>query len=92
MQSYSDEFSEYRGLLYVLIGIGVAMTAFLVFASIFQYVFSLPFEITFSNEFNTIIVIVFIKMLILLFGLIVGVIRQLASEMHDISDLIRSHS
>lgn len=91
-QSYSDEFSEYRGLLYLLIGIGVATTAFLVFASIFQYVFSLPFEITFSNEFNTIIVIIFIKMLVLLFGLIVGVIRQLASEMHDISDLIRSHS
>jgi len=91
-QSYSDEFAEYRGLLYALIGIGVAVTAFLVFASIFQYVFSLPFEITFSNEFNSIIVIVFIKMLVLLFGLIVGVIRQLAYEMHDISDLIRSYS
>ena len=92
IQSYSDVFSEYRGLLYVLIGIGVAMTAFLVFASIFQYVFSLPFEVTFSNEFSTIIVIIFIKMLLLLFGFIVGVIRQLASEMHDISDLIRSYS
>ena len=72
--------------------IGVALVAFLVFASIFQYMFSLPLEITFSNEFNNIIVIVFIKMLLLLFGLIVGVIRQLASEMHDISDLIRSYS
>ena len=91
-QSYSDEFAEYRGLLYVLIGIGVAVAAFLVFSSIFQYVFSLPIGITFSNEFNTLIVIIFIKMLILLFGLIVGVIRQLASEMHDIADLIRSHS
>ena len=91
-QSYSDEFTEYRGLLYTLIGIGVAVTAFLVFSSIFQYVFSLPAEVTFSNEFNTLIVIIFIKMLILLFGLIVGVIRQLSSEMHDIADLIRSHS
>lgn len=91
-QSYSDEFAEYRGLLYTLIGIGVAVTAFLVFSSIFQYVLSLPAEVTFSNEFNTLIVIIFIKMLILLFGLIVGVIRQLASEMHDIADLIRSHS
>jgi hypothetical protein len=91
-QAYNDEFAEYRGLLYVLMGIGVALVAFLVFASIFQYMFSLPLEITFSNEFNNIIVIVFIKMLLLLFGLIVGVIRQLASEMHDISDLIRSYS
>jgi hypothetical protein len=91
-QSYSDEFAEYRGLLYTLIGIGVVVTAFLVFSSIFQYVLSLPAEVTFSNEFNTLIVIIFIKMLILLFGLIVGVIRQLASEMHDIADLIRSHN
>jgi hypothetical protein len=91
-QSYSDEFAQYRGLLYVLIGIGVAMTAFLVFSSIFQYIFSLPPEITFSNEFNILIVIIFIKMLILLFGLIVGVIRQLASEMDDIAELIRAYS
>ena len=91
-QSYGDEFAEYRGLLYVLIGIGVALATFLVFSSIFQYVFSLPPEITFSNEFNVLIIIIFIKMLFLLFGLIVGVIRQLASEMDDIADLIRSYS
>ena len=91
-QSYSDEFAEYRGLLYILIGIGVAMTTFLVFSSIFQYVFSLPPEITFSNEFNILIIIIFIKMIVLLFGLIVGVIRQLASEMDDIADLIRRYS
>jgi hypothetical protein len=91
-QSYGGEFAEYRGLLYVVIGIGVAMTTFLVFSSIFQYVFSLPSEITFSNEFNILVIIIFIKMLVLLFGLIVGVIRQLASEMDDIADLIRSYS
>ena len=89
-QSYSDEFTEYRGLLYILILIGVAVAVFLIFSSIFQYMFSLPLEVTFSNEFNIIIVIVFIKMLVLLFGLIVGVCRQLASEMNDITDLIRS--
>jgi hypothetical protein len=91
-QSYNDEFAEYRGLVHDLIWIGVAVTAFLVFSSIFQYMFSLPPEIAFSNEFNTLIVIIVIKTLILLFGLIVGVMRQLASEMHDIADLIRSNS
>jgi hypothetical protein len=91
-QSYSNEFAEYRGYLYALIGIGVAMTAFLVLSSIFQYIFSLPTEIAFSNELNNIIVITVIKILVLLFGLIVGVIRQLASEMQDITDLIRSYS
>ena len=91
-QSYNNEFAEYRGLLQILIAIGAALAACLVLAFIFQYVFTLPAEIFFSNEFNILIVIFFIKILILLFGLIVGVIRQLASEMHDISDLIRQHS
>jgi hypothetical protein len=89
-EAYSNEFSEYRGLIFALIGIGVALAAFLVFASIFQYMFYSPPEVAFSNEFNSIIVIMVIKTLILLFGLIVGVIRQLAAEMHDIADLIRS--
>ena len=91
-QSHSNEFAEYRGYLFALIGIGTAITAFFVLSSIFQYMLSLPSEITFSNEFNNIIVIIVIKMLVLLFGLIAGVIRQLASEMHDIDDLIRSYS
>ena len=91
-QSYSDEFAEYRGLLYILIGISIAIIAFLVFSSLFQYIFSLPLEITFSNEFNNIIIIIFIKMLVLLFGLTVGVIRQLSSQMHDITELVRSYS
>lgn len=91
-QSYNVELAEYRGLLHDLIWIGGSMGALLVFSSILQYTFSLPPEISFSNEFNIIIVIVVIKMLLLFFGMIGGVIHQLASEMHDIADLIRSKS
>jgi fluoride ion exporter CrcB/FEX len=91
-QAYDVELVEYRGLLHDLIWISGFMGAFLVFSSILQYTFSLPPEISFSNDFNTIMVILVIKMLILLFGLISGVIHQLASEMHDIADLIRSIS
>jgi hypothetical protein len=91
-QAYANEFAEYRSLIHVIIAIGVVVTAFLIFASIFQYMFYLPPEIAFSNEFNIIIVIIVIKTLVLLFGIIVGLIRQLASEMHDIADLVRSTS
>jgi hypothetical protein len=87
-----NELAEYRGLLHDLIWIGVAMGALLVFLSIFQYTFFLPTEISFSNEFSTIIVILILKLLLLFFGLISGVMHQLASEMHDIADLIRSNS
>ena len=87
-----NEIAEYRGLLHDLIWIGVAMGALLVFLSIIQYTFSLPPEIYFSNEFNAIIVILVLKLLFLFFGMISGVMHQLASEMHDIADLIRSNS
>ena len=91
-QSYDVELAEYRGLLHDLIWIGGSMGALLVFLSILQYTFSLPPEISFSNEFSTIIVILIIKMLLLIFGVIAGVIHQLASEIHDIADLIRSNN
>jgi hypothetical protein len=92
MTALDNELAEYRGLLHDLIWIGVAVGALLVFSSILQYTFSLPPEIFFSNEFNTIVVILVIKMLLLFFGLIAGVIHQLGSEIHDIADLIRSNS
>ena len=91
-QSYNVELAEYRSLLHDLIWIGGSICVLLVFSSILQYTFSLPPEISFSNEFNTLIVILVIKMLILFLGMISGVIHQLASEMHDIADLIRSKS
>jgi hypothetical protein len=91
-QVYNAELAEYRGLLHDLIWIGGSICVLLVFSSILQYTFSLPSEIAFSNEFNIIIIIVVIKMLILFFGMIGGVLHQLASEMHDIADLIRSKS
>jgi hypothetical protein len=87
-----NELAEYRGLLHDLIWIGVAVGALLAFFSIFQYTFSLPSDIYFSNEFSTIIVILVLKLLLLFFGMIAGVMHQLASEMHDIADLIRSNS
>jgi hypothetical protein len=87
-----NELAEYRGLLHDLIWIGVAMGALLVFLSIFQYTFFLPIDISFSNEFSTIIVILILKLLLLFFGMISGVMHQLASEMHDIADLIRSNN
>jgi hypothetical protein len=87
-----NELAEYRGFLHNLIWIGVAIGALLVFLSIFQYTFSLPPEIFFSNEFSTIIVILVLKLLLLFFGMISGVMHQLASEMHDVADLIRSNS
>ena len=87
-----NELAEYRSLLHDLIWVGVAVGALLVFLSIFQYMFSLPPEIYFSNEFSTIIVILVLKLLLLFFGLISGVMHQLASEMHDIADLIRSNN
>jgi hypothetical protein len=87
-----NELAEYRGFLHDLIWIGVAIGALLVFLSIFQYTFSLPPEIFFSNEFSTIIVILVLKLLLLFFGMISGVMHQLASEMHDVADLIRSNS
>jgi hypothetical protein len=86
-----NELAEYRGYLHDLIWIGVAVGALLAFFSIFQYTFSLPPEIYFSNEFNTIIVILVLKLLLLFFGMISGVMHQLASEMHDIAELIRSN-
>jgi hypothetical protein len=92
MTSLDNELAEYRGLLHDLIWIGVAMGALLVFLSIFQYTFSLPPEISFSNEFGTIIVILVLKLLLLFFGMISGVMHQLSSEMHDIANLIRSNS
>ena len=87
-----NEFAEYRGLLHDLIWVGVAIGALLVFFSILQYMFSLPPEIYFSNEFSTIIVTFVLKLLLLFFGMIAGVMHQLASQMHDISDIIRSNS
>jgi hypothetical protein len=87
-----NEFAEYRGLLHDLIWVGVAIGALLVFFSILQYTFSLPPEIYFSNEFSTIIVLLVLELLLLFFGLISGVMHQLASEMHDISNIIRSNS
>ena len=90
--SLDNELAEYRGLLHDIIWIGVAVGALLVFSSIFQYTFSLPSEIAFSNEFSTIIVILILKLLLLFFGMIAGVMHQLASEIHDIADLIRSNS
>jgi hypothetical protein len=92
MTALDNELAEYRGLLHDLIWIGVAVGALLVSSSILQYTLYLPPEIVFSNEFNTIIVIFVIKMLLLFFGLIAGVIHQLGSEIHDIADLIRSNS
>jgi hypothetical protein len=86
-----NELAEYRGYLHDLIWIGVAVGALLAFFSIFQYTFSLPPKIYFSNEFNTIIVILVLKLLLLFFGMISGVMHQLASEMHDIAELIRSN-
>ena len=91
-QSYDVELAEYRNYLHAMIWIGGLMSAVLVFLSIFQYAFSLPPEITFSNEFRFIIIIAVVKVLILLFGLIAGVLHQLASETHDIISLIRSTS
>jgi hypothetical protein len=87
-----NELAEYRGLLHDLIWVGVVIGALLVFLSIFQFTFFLPTEISFSNEFSTILVILILKMLLLFFGLISGVMHQLSSEMHDIADLIRSNS
>jgi hypothetical protein len=92
MTSLDNELEEYRGLLHDLIWIGVAIGALLVFFSIFQYTFYLPPEISFSNEFSNIIVILILKLLLLFFGLISGVMHQLASEMHDIAGLIRDNS
>jgi hypothetical protein len=92
MTALDNELAEYRSLLHDLIWIGVVMSALLVFFSLLQYTFSLPPEISFSNEFSTIIVILILKLLLLFFGMISGVMHQLASEMHDIADLIRSSS
>jgi hypothetical protein len=92
MTSLENELAEYRGLLHDLIWISVATSALLVFLSILQYTFFLPPEISFSNEFGNIIVLLVLKLLLLFFGMIAGVMHQLASEMHDIADLIRSNS
>jgi len=89
-QLYEEEISEYRNIFHDLIWVFATLGAGLVLSSILQYTFSMPTEISFSNEFNNITVILFVKLLLLFFGLILGIIYQLMFEIHNIADLIRS--
>jgi len=91
-QSYEIELSEYREAITNLIWIGGSLGAGLVFSSVLQYIFALPIAISFSNDFGMIIGIYVFKMLIVILVLVVGVIRQLLIEVHDIVALIRRNA
>ena len=75
-----------------LIAIGGSVGAALVISSILQYIFMLPTAISFSNEFGNLILLYFLKVLTLIFGLIIGLIYQLLFEMHAITTLVRKNA
>jgi hypothetical protein len=88
-ESLRLEYSEYQSLVHDLIWISGSFGGGLVVTAVLQYAFILPIEISFSNEFGLLVVILLIKVVFLLVGMIVGVVYQLAYEMHNIVDLIR---
>lgn len=92
IKSYEVELSEYQSLVHDLIWITGSFGAGLVITSVLQYTFTLPIGISFSNEFGIFVVILLVRVILLLLGMILGVINQVASEMHNIAYLIRENA
>lgn len=91
-QAYEIELTEYRNLFHDLIWIIGSLGAGLAFSSILQYTFFLPSAISFSIPFGSIMVFLVVQLAILIFGMILGIIKQLMSEIHDIVGIIRSEA